>query len=176
MDKERSVLDTIYRKLKRLTEEEQDYIFSLIEPHLQKKNTGYRHDVDVINDLRSKGEKKIVAIDFDGVLHDYHGEWSPPTVFLGGPYKGAFTFLESVVHTEDLVAVIFSARLKYDGAKEAILSWMEKHGCPEDIRTKLHFSAVKPSFHILIDDCAFPFEGSYPDPSVLRAFKPHWEQ
>ena len=56
--------------------------------------------------------KKIISVDFDGVLHHYTSEWAGPLVITDPPTPGAIPWLLSLVHHKRIVVVIHSCRLE----------------------------------------------------------------
>ena len=66
--------------------------------------------------------RQVIAFDFDGVLHDYHG-WNGGT--LAGPLPGML-YLVDQLRAEGAYVVIHTTRKAED-----IAPWLAKHGFPD---------------------------------------------
>ena len=101
---------------------------------------------------------RIVALDFDGVLHAYERGWTGP-VPEDPPVPGAREFvrwLQEELHSE---VVVFTTRAETEEGRVATREWLARHGFPE-----LEVTNVKPRATLFIDDRAAPrFEGSFDD-------------
>lgn len=108
-----------------------------------------------------------VAIDFDGVLADYHG-WQGME-HLDPPIPGAAEFLWRVKWAGYDI-VIFSTR----GADrpEAIRAWLRENGAPDNIQ----ITNIKPPALVYIDDRAHRFDGDWESAFAAITAKPHWQQ
>lgn len=103
---------------------------------------------------------RTVAVDFDGVLHDWQGKYEPPS---DPPIPGALEALKKLVDSGARV-VIFSARcccfdqhpLSVAPQRDEIISWLSKHGAQRDT----HYHEVvgcKPVAAVYVDDRAVRF-------------------
>ena len=102
--------------------------------------------------------KKVVAIDFDGVLHDAHQGWGDGTCY-GDPLPGAIEAVKKLAENYDIV--IFTAKAKpdrplVDGKTGAILvrEWFLKHGIADYIKD---ITSEKPRAELYIDDNGYRF-------------------
>jgi hypothetical protein len=122
--------------------------------------------------------KPILCVDFDGVIHAYTSKWTDARTISDGPVPGAFDFL--IAAQEHFYVVVYSSRSKDVEAIYAMRDWMRKHAGPEYYGKKwsdtslenVEFVHEKPAAFLTIDDRAFLFEGTWPDPAKLRDFKP----
>lgn len=66
--------------------------------------------------------KKLLALDFDGVLHSYTSGWKGPRTIPDPPVPGALEFLTNAVTRFDVH--IFSSRSRYIGGRWAMRRWL----------------------------------------------------
>lgn len=121
--------------------------------------------------------RKILCLDFDGVIHAYTSGWQGAHVCADGPTSGAMEF---ICHALDLFEVhIHSSRSKSLRGRKAMKDWMlrrlSEHFGAE--RGKIIFEAIKwpwfkPSAFVTLDDRAITFTGEWPDYGYLSNFKP----
>lgn len=142
--------------------------------------------------------KRILLIDFDGVLHSYESGWKGARVIPDPPVPGAMKFLDEALEYFDVH--IYSSRSRQWGGKRAMKKWLlrelekyvsEKYkeegfgtmGDPWnpiyvyerfawDILSKIKFPTKKPAAFLTIDDRCLCFRGIFPFPKVLQKFKP----
>lgn|SRR5678815_5564256 len=122
--------------------------------------------------------KPILCVDFDGVIHAYTSPFTNAHTISDGPVPGAFEFL--IKAQEHFYVVIYSSRSNDLTGIIAMRDWMRKHAGPDyyGVRWSDHslenveFVTEKPPAFMTIDDRAFRFEGTWPDPAKLREFKP----
>lgn len=112
--------------------------------------------------------KPTLALDFDGVLHQYTG-FRGDTIIDGAPVPGAVEFVQAAQENFDVV--IHSARAKTQLGRRAMLAWLKENGFPF-----LEIAAEKPPAHVTLDDRALCFTGTFPDPDALLQFRPWWKQ
>ena len=105
-----------------------------------------------------------IALDFDGVIHDYHG-WNDGK--MGGPIIGAGRAVRDLIG-RGFKVVIFSTR-----DASTIVEWWIEWEMPEPI----HITNVKPPWLVLLDDRAICFNGTWTPALIddLVNFKAHWE-
>ncbi|MFL3050337.1 MAG: hypothetical protein ACJZ02_01465 [Candidatus Neomarinimicrobiota bacterium] len=104
-------------------------------------------------------DKKNLAIDFDGVIHDWSMGWHDGTCY-GEPIKGS---LEAIKYlSKDFTIIIFSAKCKQDRplvkgktGKELVTEWLEKYGVLDYVDEITH---EKPRAVLYIDDNAYRFD------------------
>jgi len=121
--------------------------------------------------------KRILCLDFDGVIHSYTSGWKGADVIPDPPVEGAFAFmLEALQHFD---VVIFSSRSNQVGGLSAMGAWLKRHAGAafyespagpgiEDVQ----FVTEKPPAFITIDDRAWTFTGKWPTMDELKAFQP----
>lgn len=111
---------------------------------------------------RSMAYKQRILLDFDGVLHDYHG-WNGGVI--GEPLpraRGACFILER--HYE---LVVFTSRENH----EEILAALKRWGFP-----KMRVTNLKEPAFLQIDDRALCFtEWTDELLAAIQAFRPHWQ-
>lgn len=131
-------------------------------------------------------EKKIVCVDFDGVLHSYSSGWKGACVIPDPPVPGALDWLHTMLVDGRFDVCIYSSRSKEPGAIEAMKAWFIKHfrekaenygtgsGLPwaEAVVSCLSFPTQKPAAHLSIDDRGYCFEGTFPRPDWIDGFRP----
>ncbi|GGD43909.1 hypothetical protein GCM10011335_53180 [Aureimonas glaciei] len=123
--------------------------------------------------------KKLVAIDFDGVLHSYTTPWSDATTISDGPTPGAMAFLYDLHADGRFDTVIVSSRCKEEEGRRAILYWLHQNlgrafgeDMRADIMEPIQIVAHRPPAHVTIDDRGLTFNGMWPDLDHIAAFKP----
>lgn len=107
-------------------------------------------------------KRQTLLIDFDGVLHDYHG-WTGPKA-QGPPIKQARAAMHQLSRAYRLVC--FSTR-----PAEEVSLWLHHYGFPE-----MKVTNKKEPAHLIIDDRAIQFEGVWDSQFISRitSFSPHW--
>jgi hypothetical protein len=104
-------------------------------------------------------EKKNLAIDFDGVIHNADKGWFDGTCY-GEPLPGA---IDAIKHlSENYKIIIFTAKARVDrplvNGKTGVLlvlEWLEKHGIGQYVSS---ITAEKPRAELYIDDNGYHFE------------------
>src|SRR5271157_5178324 len=113
--------------------------------------------------------KKILVLDFDGVLHSYTSGWCGAAVISDAPVAGMAEFLtEAIKHFEVLV---FSSRSMHDAGIRAMQEWLGRYLSPE-VFYEISFPTHKPPAFVTIDDRAITFTGEWPSMDSLLNFKP----
>lgn len=96
--------------------------------------------------------KKTLAIDFDGVLHNYkEGDWEGLTVIDGGTVPGAVAAMQVLHHR--YVLIVHTCRAAHIDGVNAVQRWLKFHHIPFDAVTN-----VKPHAEAYIDDRGFKFD------------------
>ena len=126
--------------------------------------------------------KKIISVDFDGVLSEYTSGWKGADVISDPPAKGAIPWLmEATKHFE---VHIFSTRSHQEGGIKAMQNWLieacDEYVAPYDllagaedfVLNKIKWPTTKPPALVMIDDRAICFKGTFPSMEVLKNFKP----
>lgn len=85
--------------------------------------------------------KKVVCVDFDGVLHSYTSGWKGPRVIPDPPVPGALKWLCEMAQDERFQVCIYSSRSRYWGGRRAMKRWLREQyadlvfglndGCPD---------------------------------------------
>ncbi len=118
--------------------------------------------------------RKVLCIDFDGVVHSYVSGWQGPGVIPDPPVEGAFDAIREYMKEYDVC--ILSVRNGYPEGIAAMKKWFVKYGWPADIVGNpkgIDFALRKPDkTHLIIDDRAFRFEGKWPALKEVDDFRP----
>ena len=119
--------------------------------------------------------KKIISIDFDGVLHANTSGWQAIDVIPYGPVPGAMAFLKALVEDGRFDVCVVSDRCSEWIGLDAIGTWLRKHlveafGEPgEDIADVIDIVASKPAASLTIDEYSFHEDGTWPDLDKMAA-------
>lgn len=136
-----------------------------------------------------KQYRKIICIDFDGVIHSYKSGWKGARNIPDAPVDGAIEWLENFLFKySDIpdsicamappgkcVISIFSSRSRYFGGIRAMKNWLVKHGLDKHWLEVIKFPLWKPASHVLLDDRVILFTGKFPYYDDLVNFKPYWK-
>jgi len=144
--------------------------------------------------------KPILCLDFDGVIHSYTSEWKGAAVIPDMPVPGALEFVVTALRHFDVH--ILSSRSHQWGGKRAMKRYIRNelirlddpvptwwrdyiadHSAmdPWDITVRdaadlvvqtVKWPWFKPPALVTIDDRALTFNGTWPTPDSIRAFKP----
>lgn len=97
---------------------------------------------------------KTLAVDFDGVLNAYTGEWDgyQPTT---PPVEGAQWFCREVME-RGIDIVVFSCRALSTEGQKGIEEWLTKHNFPAMVVT-----GTKPVATWYLDDRGWRFNGDF---------------
>lgn len=106
-----------------------------------------------------KKSRETIALDFDGVLHDYK-EWDGIRP-KGPPVEGAVDFV-LWLKRKGFSLYILSVRAGHKDGVQFITKWLEKWGFP-----KMDVTDRKQGGCLMIDDRGFRFEGDF---EVVRKF------
>lgn len=145
-------------------------------------------------------KKKILAVDFDGVIHSYTSGWQGPRVIPDPPVEGAIQFLIEALNYFDVQ--VYSSRSRYLMARRYMQNWLVENFislaedddpeiCKYVMETTTHepwenavaatavrlailigWPVKKPAAHVTLDDRGWRFEGHFPTMSDLLNFKP----
>lgn len=117
---------------------------------------------------------RYLAIDFDGVLHDYDGFWQGDSVITGGLLEGAADFLYECV--QRYTVGIYSVRSATKEGRAAMKCWLVEKLADAigekaaEIVESIDFPEHKPFASLMIDDRAMRFEGEFPPLSVVEDY------
>ena len=96
---------------------------------------------------------ETIALDFDGVLHNYT-TWDGETP-TNPPINGAQQFVTDIQNMGYNV-VIVSTRAQSEGGKQGIINWLKENGFPA-----LEVFYEKVAAEAYIDDRGFRFQGDF---------------
>jgi len=149
--------------------------------------------------------KKIICVDFDGVLCQWV-PWSGPRTIKGYPVDGALQWLCERVQDPGIEVHIYSSRSKHWGGRRAMKRWLKKHYAKlvptapgwfrqwiaktdfadpwEDeldwairrIIGQIKFPVKKPPAYLTIDDRVWRFDGTFPTADEIQHFKPWYRR
>jgi hypothetical protein len=130
--------------------------------------------------------KPILCLDFDGVVHSYASGWKGATV-IPDPYVPGF-FAWAIEAVKYFKLVVYSSRSKDADAPRAMREWLGTQSInaidagevSSDFEWPLlydniEFAHEKPPAFLTIDDRAWCFDGTWPDPKLLLMYKT-WQQ
>lgn len=133
--------------------------------------------------------KKIICLDFDGVLHSYKSGWMGAEIVVDPPVVGAMKALMTYLD-EGYEIHIFSSRTGQSGGLDAMRFWLrgnlEKHlrkngrrrdadRVREIVNHEINWPREKPAAHITIDDRGYQFAGTFPTIAEIEEFVPYRE-
>jgi len=118
--------------------------------------------------------RKVLSIDFDGVLHSYKSGWQGAWRIPDPPVRGAIEWLSWVIfHGEAKFQIcIFSSRNAFPFGRYAMKRWLLKWGLSKDELKRIKFPVFKPPAFLTIDDRAIQFKGEFPLIMELLKFEP----
>jgi len=126
--------------------------------------------------------KPIVAIDFDGVIHNYTSGWTGADNIVDAPVSKtlqrtdkiytSIDWLTELIRSEQMHICIFSSRNHQEGGIKAMKTFLMDYGMEHDVLLKISFPEHKPSSHILIDDRCMVFTGNFFSVDQILKFKP----
>src|SRR5262249_42723139 len=122
--------------------------------------------------------KPTLVLDFDGVVHSNTSGWTGPSEVNDPPVDGAIEFI--IAASKYFTVAIFSSRSNAEGGIDAMFDWLKNHWIDygyDDAGNWAIFNAIqwptaKPAAFLTIGDRYICFDGSWPDPASLLAFKP----
>jgi hypothetical protein len=105
-----------------------------------------------------ENQKNNVAVDFDGVIHNFDKGWHDGTCY-GDPLEGSLEAIKKL--SEDYEVIIYTAKVKPDrplvdgkNGMELVTEWLTKHGFIKYIK---EITSEKPRAKFYIDDKAVKF-------------------
>lgn len=117
------------------------------------------------------GDKPILVLDFDGVLHSYASGWKGADVIPDPPVPKAQKFCEDAI--DHFTLWVVSSRCSQPGGAVAIENWLTEHKFPRGMYVSI--DGKKPAAFATLDDRAITFNGVFPSIQELLAFK-SWVQ
>lgn len=132
--------------------------------------------------MKHHKRKRILCLDFDGVLHSYSSGWKGPRKISDPPVEGAIDWLQSLLGCPgyfglgakylDFKIAIFSSRSRYIGGRRAMKKWLVRYGLDPNYLELIDFPTRKPPAFLQIDDRAITFKGVFPTVEEMKSFKP----
>jgi hypothetical protein len=119
--------------------------------------------------------RRTIAVDFDGVLHQWDGLWKGYHVIEGTPTVGAMAWLDTIVHDYDIV--VFTVRGNSWRGRRAVKKWLAKWSFMEPHKLRqIKVTAKKPPALVYLDDRAMRFDGkNWPSAERIRGARPWWK-
>jgi ribonucleotide monophosphatase NagD (HAD superfamily) len=106
-----------------------------------------------------ESEKNNIAIDFDGVIHNFDKGYHDGTCY-GDPIEGSLDALKELSKTYNII--VFTAKAKPNRplvngktGTELVSEWLEKYGVMDCVN---EITSEKPRAMLYIDDNAYRFE------------------
>jgi hypothetical protein len=125
--------------------------------------------------------KRILCLDFDGVIHAYTSGWQGAANIPDPPVPGAIEFLRAAV--EHFSVAVFSSRSHQPGGIAAMQAWLAEWAARElppgaDLAflEQLVWPLEKPLAFVTLDDRALTFTGEWPSLEALQAFRPWYQR
>ena len=127
---------------------------------------------------KAPGERYTIAVDWDGVIHQYSTPWVAPHVIPDPPVPGALEWLFAMIQRFEVY--VYSTRARTWRGRRAMRAWLKRyagegrwHETPatrglESVR----FSFAKPKALIYLDDRAVRFEGAFPSAEDVHRARP----
>ncbi len=119
-------------------------------------------------------KRKVVCLDFDGLLHSYKSGWKGADVIPDEPVPGAIDWLKRMLADGRFKVEILSSR-NSQGGIPAMCDWLLSNGISRDEIEQIDFPHQKGPAHVIVDDRAICFRGEFPTPDEVAMFKPWWK-
>jgi len=116
--------------------------------------------------------RRIISLDFDGVLNSYKTGWEGHATISDAPVPGAIAWLTGLLLDKRFDVHMHSSRCTRPEGIAAMMRWFVKYGLPNDLLDKLTFAEKKPPASVTIDDRAIQFRGVFPSYDELARFAP----
>lgn len=123
--------------------------------------------------------KKLISIDFDGVLNSYVSGWTGAADCLDAPVPGAMKFLADLVADDRFDAVVYSSRCASEEGVAAIRQWLDRHlvealgeHAGRYVGNRVRVASSKPPAFVSLDDRVICFDGTWPTLDAVAAFVP----
>lgn len=127
-------------------------------------------NTDTKKDMYDASFRRLICIDFDGVLHQYSQGWKGPGNIYDPPVPGAMVWLRELIADERFEPMIYSSRPKHPDGLTAMKTWLLEHGLPETELKQLGFPTEKPAAWLTVDDRCFLFRGQWPSREFMLGF------
>jgi hypothetical protein len=133
-------------------------------------------DGNVHVDVYAKEFRRIILVDFDGVLHLFK-RWGGAALIDGPAVPGAIDWLTMLVQHRTATGAptfdvqIYSSRCKYPPGVDAMKAWLLENGITAEVLAEITFTETKSAAWLLVDDRCFRFEGTFPTPEWILHFE-----
>ena len=118
--------------------------------------------------MRARAKRKVVCMDFDGVIHSNRKRWVGTHVINDVPVPGAKEGIAELRLTYRVI--VYSGRCRVEGAAQVIEKWLVQHGILVDAVV-----SVKPNADYFVDDKAVCFGGDWSQlKEDVKSFR-HWQ-
>lgn len=118
---------------------------------------------------------RLIALDFDGVLHSYASGWHGAHVVSDAPVPGALNFIKELIEDKRFVVCIYSSRSHQPGGIDAMKEWLFNEGLTQEQLSQIEFPKNKPQAKLIIDDRGFQFQGKFPTLDYIDNFVPWYK-
>ena len=124
--------------------------------------------------------RRLICLDFDGVIHLYPRGWSGESMVTHEVVPGAIEFMYIALHT--FRVAIYSVRSSTDSGIRVMKDWLDRK-CAEDLATRhirelrgewwadIEWPRNKPSAFVTLDDRSIQFNGTFPTIPQLVSFR-----
>ncbi len=140
-----------------------------------------RKNPEQLPGIRGQIMKKIICLDFDGVIHSYTSGWRGARNIPDPPVEGALEWMLEAIREHSYEIQVLSSRSRYIGGRWAMRRWLRGHckwyewydtGFNMGGLELVKFVKRKPPAHVTIDDRGLTFSGKFPDLDDVAAFTP----
>lgn len=115
-------------------------------------------------------QKKVLQVDFDGVIHSYKSGWRGVDVIPDDPVEDAFEWLTALLDSGEVDVCIYSSRSSDPKGVAAMKAWFAERGFTRV--DEIQFPTQKQAAWLTIDDRAICFMGVFPKLVDVLNFKP----
>lgn len=133
--------------------------------------------------MKPKGERYRIAVDFDGVIHQYTSPWQGAATIPDPPVPGAIEWAFEMIQKFFDIAIT-STRNHQAGGIKAMREWLRRHALNRTCwrsnplygyrgLEEITFPIEKPAALVYLDDRAMRFDGEHwPTASEIHAARP----
>jgi len=130
-------------------------------------------DIDMTTDVT---HKKLICLDFDGVINSYVSGWQGATQTPDPPTPGAIAFIREVLEHPAFDLSICTSRFLHPSGKDTVRRYLATHGLePEEIE-QVYLDERNPPAFVTLDDRAMTFNGAFPSLERLGSFLPWYKK
>lgn len=116
------------------------------------------------------GKRRLICLDFDGVIHSYVSGWQGISRANDPPVDGALEFIDTCLQANFCVAIYSSRSRSYAGMR-CMADYLAQHSAAHLIH-QVSWPAKKPAAWLTIDDRAWRFTGRFPSLLDIDRFRP----